>query len=139
MAALRAFHRPAVWLALWLLAIAAVIAVCLGPPPALPPLPSNSDKVEHFLTYVLLAFGAVQLFATRRALLLAGLGLVLLGIGIEFAQGALTADRSADPLDALANTLGVLAGLSFARTRVRGWALQLDHRLFRAPGLPFSR
>ncbi|HEY0333381.1 MAG TPA: VanZ family protein, partial [Stenotrophomonas sp.] len=100
------------WCVLWMLAIVAVIVVCLGPPPPLPELPSNSDKAEHFLTYVLLAFGAVQLFATRRALWRAGIGLVLLGIGIEFAQDALTVDRSADPFDALANTLGVLAGLS---------------------------
>jgi len=117
---------------LWCAAIVAVIVVCLGPPPQLPELPNNSDKAEHFLTYVLLAFGAVQLFATRRALWLAGLGLVGLGVGIEFAQGAFTVDRSADPFDALANTLGVLAGMSFARTRVREWLLRLDHKLFAA-------
>lgn len=130
MAGLHPFRRPAPWLLLWALAIVAVIAVCLGPPPQLPELPDNSDKIEHFLTYVLLAFGAVQLFATRRALVFAGLGLVLLGVGIEFAQGAFTVDRSADPLDALANTLGVLTGLSFARTRAREWLLKLDRRLF---------
>jgi len=112
--------------------IVAVIAVCLGPPPQIPELPSNSDKAEHFLTYVLLAFGAVQLFATRRALAWAGLGLVLLGVGIEVAQGLLTVDRSADPFDALANTLGVLAGLLSARTRAREFALRLDRRLFGA-------
>ncbi|HEY9254653.1 MAG TPA: VanZ family protein [Stenotrophomonas sp.] len=129
---LRAFRRPAVWVGLWGLMIVAVIAVCLGPPPQIPELPSNSDKAEHFLTYVLLAFGAVQLFATRRALAWAGLGLVLLGVGIEVAQGLLTVDRSADPFDALANTLGVLAGLLSARTRAREFALRLDRRLFGA-------
>lgn len=131
-AALRPFRRPVPWVLLWCAGIVAVIVVCLGPPPALPELPDNSDKAEHFLTYVLLAFGAVQLFGSRRALCWAGLGLVALGVGIEFAQGAFTVDRSADPFDALANTLGVAAGLSFARTRMREWLLRLDHRLFAA-------
>lgn len=130
MTGLRPFRRPLPWVLLWCLGIVAVIAVCLGPPPQIPELPDNSDKVEHFLTYVLLAFGAVQLFATRRALWLAGLGLVALGVGIEFAQGAFTIDRSADPFDALANTLGVLAGMSFVRTRAREWLLRLDRKLF---------
>lgn len=128
--ALRPFRRPGVWVGLWGLMILAVIVVCLGPPPRIPELPSNSDKAEHFLTYVFLAFGAVQLFATRRALTSAGVGLVLLGIGIEVAQGLFTVDRSADPFDALANTLGVLAGLLLVRTRAREWALRLDRRLF---------
>lgn len=128
--ALRAFHRPALWVSVWALLIVAVIAVCLGPPPEIPDMPENTDKAEHFLTYVMLAFGAVQLFATRRALCWAGVGLVLLGIGIEFAQGAFTVDRSADPFDALANTLGVLAGLSLARTPAREWVLKLDRYWF---------
>lgn len=134
--ALRAFHRPAPWLGLWLLAIAAVIAVCLGPPPRIPDLPSGSDKVEHFLAYFLLAWGAVQLFARPRALWLAAIGLVALGIGIEFAQGALTTDRMADPRDALANSVGVAAGMALLPTPLRNCMLWLDRRLFgrrRAP------
>lgn len=88
--ALRPFHRPRLWVGLWIAAIVVVIAVCLGPPPEFPELPSNSDKAEHFLTFALLCWGAVQLFATRRALVFTAFGLVLLGIGIEIAQGALT-------------------------------------------------
>ncbi|MBB5864745.1 VanZ family protein [Xanthomonas sp. 3058] len=127
---LRPFHRPRLWVGLWIAAIVVVIAVCLGPPPEFPELPSNSDKGEHFLTFALLCWGAVQLFATRRALLLAAFGLVLLGIGIEIAQGAFTTNRSADPFDALADTLGILAGLCLARTRLRFVMLRMDQRLF---------
>ena len=47
-----------------------------------------------------------------------GVGLVCLGLGIEVAQGALTRTRMADPLDALANAAGVLAGLGLAATRL---------------------
>lgn len=74
--------------------------------------------------------GAVQLFATRRALLSAAFGLVLLGVGIEIAQGALTTNRSADPYDALADTLGILAGLCLAWTPLRWVMLRMDKRMF---------
>ncbi len=128
--ALRPFQRPRVWVGLWILANLVVVAVCMGPPPEFPELPSNSDKAEHFITFALLCWGAVQLFATRRALLLAAFGLVLLGIGIEIAQGTLTTNRSADPYDALADTLGILAGLCLARTPLRWVMLRIDRRLF---------
>ena len=127
---LRPFRRPGVWVGLWVLMIVGVIVVCLGPAPQFPELPDNSDKVEHFLTYVFLAFGAVQLFATRRALGWAGGGLVLLGIGIEIAQGLFTVDRSADPFDAWANACGVVVGLLLVRTRGREWVLGLDRKMF---------
>ncbi|MBE0313739.1 VanZ family protein [Xanthomonas citri] len=128
--ALRPFHRSRLWVGLWIAAIVVVIAVCLGPPPEFPELPSNSDKAEHFITFALLCWGAVQLFATRRALVFAAFGLVLLGIGIEIAQGALTTNRSADPYDALADTLGILAGLCLAWTPLRYVMLRIDQRLF---------
>ncbi|WOB27160.1 MULTISPECIES: VanZ family protein [Xanthomonas] len=128
--ALRPFHRPLLWVGLWIAAIVVVIAVCLGPPPVIPELPDNSDKGEHFLTFALLCWGAVQLFATRRAQLVAAIGLVGLGIGIEIAQGALTTNRSADPYDALADTLGIVAGLCLTWTPLRFVMLRIDQRLF---------
>jgi len=130
-AALKPLRRPRLWLGLWALAIAVAIAVCLMPPPPLPPLPDNSDKLEHLLAYFLLAASAVQLFAARRALLWAALGLVALGIGIEFAQGLLTATRAADPIDALANTVGVTLGLGVRWTPWRDLLLRWERRLWR--------
>lgn len=129
MAALRPLRRPGLWLGLWIAAIVAVIVACLTPPAPLS-LPSGSDKVEHFLAYFLLSWGAVQLFAGRRALLRAMLGLVLLGVAIEVAQGTLTANRSADVLDALADTAGVLAGLALLPTPLRNCLQWVDGRLF---------
>lgn len=130
-AALKPLRRTRLWLSLWALAIAVVIAACLMPPPSLPPLPSNSDKLQHLLAYFLLAASAVQLFAARRALLWAALGLVALGIGIEFAQGLLTATRAADPIDALANTVGVTLGLGVRWTPWRDLLLRWERRLWR--------
>jgi VanZ family protein len=120
------------WLGLWVLALVAVCVVCLVPLDGLPPLPDNSDKVEHLLAYFVLAAGAVQLFGGSRALLVSALGLVALGIGIEFAQG-MTAYRSADPRDALANSIGVLLGMATRLTPWRDLLLRIEKRLPLSP------
>ncbi|RXQ99678.1 VanZ family protein [Pseudoxanthomonas composti] len=123
---LKPLGHPRLWLALWLLANVAVVVVCLLPGASLPQVPDGGDKVEHALAYFVLAAAAVQLFATRRGLLRACAWLVMLGVLIEFAQGALTADRSADALDALADTVGVLLGLATAWTPLRNLLVRLD-------------
>ncbi|GAB3358923.1 membrane protein [Lysobacter tyrosinilyticus] len=127
-AALRPFQRPRLWLGLWLCAIAAVIVLSLTPPPPMK-VPHNFDKVEHLSSYALLAYGAVLLFARRRTQLGAGLALVAMGIGLEFAQAALTRDRIADPADALANATGVVLGLLMSFTAAARWLQRLDARL----------
>ncbi|AWH18550.1 hypothetical protein C1922_15195 [Stenotrophomonas sp. ZAC14D2_NAIMI4_7] len=120
---IKPLRRPWLWAALWALAVLVVIVVCLIPPPPMD-LPKNSDKVEHFLAYFILAGSAVQLFRRGRPLLWAGVGLVLMGVCIEFAQGALTSNRSADAMDAMANTIGVLAGMATAFTPLRDLLLR---------------
>ena len=116
------------WMALWAAAVLGVVVVCLIPPPPLPPLPDNSDKLEHFAVYFLLAAGAVQVFRRGRVLAWVGVALVAQGVCIEFAQGALTATRSADPFDALANAVGVAAGLATAFTPLCDLLLRLQPR-----------
>lgn len=124
--ALKPFRRPRLWLGLWWLAIAMVVVVCLVPAPDLPTVPDNADKLEHLLAFALLAAAAVQLYATRRALLVVGCGLVLFGIAIELAQGAFTSTRSMDGWDAVADALGVLLGLATMWTPWRDLLLRLD-------------
>lgn len=126
---LKPLRWPHAWLGLWGAAILVVIVVCLMPMPALPPLPDNSDKVEHLLAYFFLAALAVQVFQGRRALWLIAIALVLMGIGIEIAQGLLTAHRAADPRDALANTVGVLLGMATVLTPWRDLLLRFEKRL----------
>jgi len=113
-AAMKPLHNRRGWLALWWTAIAVVVVVCLMPPLPLPPLPRNSDKIEHLLGYFALAASAVQIYRRGAVLWLVGLGLVAMGIAIEVMQGALTTTRAQDPYDALANAIGVTFGLATA-------------------------
>src|SRR3546814_3106450 len=94
---LKPLRHPRAWLALWWAAVLLVFIVCLVPAPELPTVPRGFDKIEHFLAFFLLAASAVQLYATRRALWCAALGLLALGIAIELAQFAFTSSRSMDP------------------------------------------
>ncbi|MBB5014703.1 VanZ family protein [Rehaibacterium terrae] len=123
---MRALRRPRLWLALWLAMVATVIVVSLAPPPPVPQAIPGSDKLGHVLAYFLLMAGAVQLFASRAALLAIAVWLAALGLGLEFAQGALTASRRFELLDALANTAGVLAGLALAHTPAARWLQRFD-------------
>ena len=124
---LRDFRHPGRWLALWGLMLVAVVVVSLLPARELPSAPfSGVDKVEHFVTYALLSTYAVMLFARRRGQALAAAGLIALGVALEFAQGALTDSRAADSADALANTLGVVAGLLLAPTPLATALQRLD-------------
>jgi VanZ family protein len=125
---LREFRRPRLWLGVWIAAVVAVIVLSLIPPPSMP-VPQGTDKVEHFLAYAALSAYAAMLFARRRAQAIAAAGLVVLGVGLEVAQATLTDSRMADSADALANTLGVLAGLLTAVTPMAGWLQRVDRRL----------
>ena len=124
---LKPFRRPWLWAGLWMLAIAVVVVGSLLPGKDLPPLPV-SDKLEHFAAYAVLAAGAVQLFARRLSLGFVCILLVLMGIGLEHVQASMKLGRMLDRNDALANTLGVLIGLTTAFTPLRDLLLRWDRR-----------
>ena len=98
--------RP-LWIAVGWAMVAAVVWLSLTPSPPKVDF-EQSDKVGHLLAYGALMFWFAQLYA-RRARVLCAAGFVLMGIGLEFAQGAL-GYRTPEGLDMLANTLGVVAG-----------------------------
>lgn len=129
---LKPFRRPWLWAGLWSAAVGAVVAASLVPLSGLPQVPEGTDKVEHFIAYAALAAGAVQLFARRLSLLSACIGLALLGIALEYAQGRMGLGRAMDVRDALANTLGVLAGLATQFTPLRDLLLRFDTRVSRS-------
>lgn len=118
-------HRNA-WLALWLFAVTVLVVVCLLPSPDLPNL-HVSDKLEHAAAFALLAGSAVQLFE-RRALLMVAIGLLALGAGIEFAQALFTTTRAMEAADVVADTVGIVIGLSIALTPLRDALLHVAGR-----------
>lgn len=126
--ALKPFRRPRLWLGLWWLAIVVVVVASLVSPPELPSTPAGSDKLGHFLAYAAVMAAAVQLFARRLHRWRVAGALVAMGMLLELLQGGLTATRMQDPWDALANTLGVLAGMATAATPLRDLLLRLDRR-----------
>ena len=124
---LKPFKRPWLWSGLWILAIAAVVIGSLLPSQDLPAV-GVDDKLQHFVGYAVLSAGAVQLFVRRLSWGFVCVLLVLMGIGLEYAQDAFTDDRVLDARDALANTIGVLIGLATAFTPLRDALLWLDRR-----------
>jgi len=126
---MRRFAYPWLWLSGWLCGLALLLWFSLTPQPLLLPM-AQGDKLEHLLSYAVLAWYADALFARWRPRVAAMLGLIALGIVLEGLQG-LTSYRYADPYDALANGIGALLGMAVAATPV-GNALQwLDARVSR--------
>ena len=122
---LKPLRWPWLWLGLWIGAITGVVILSLVPPPDMD-LPKGFDKVEHFIAYFVLSASAVQLFASRHALLWIGLGMVALGVGLEFAQHLATTSRTMDQADAWADLFGVVAGLATVFTPLHDLLLRLE-------------
>ncbi|MES2033811.1 MAG: hypothetical protein V4466_06525 [Pseudomonadota bacterium] len=102
--------RP-IRIAVFVAACAVVLWLSLAPTTAIPTV-NLWDKVEHAVAYLGLALIGAATFPTRLGRL-AG-GLFLLGIGVEVLQATMNLGRQGDPLDALANSLGIAAGVGLA-------------------------
>lgn len=74
---------------------------------------SFGDKIFHFLAYMVLSFLWFNTFFNtfklekKKALIYAALFSIAFGIIIEVLQGTITASRSSDVYDVMANTMGV--------------------------------
>lgn len=99
------------WRVLGWLGIVLTLVVSLMPP-ALGSSSGHADKIVHLAGYAVLTFWWAQLVTRQRWKL--AIAVVLFGMAIELLQG-LTPDRMPDPLDALANSGGVLLGWLAAR------------------------
>jgi VanZ family protein len=91
---------------------AAIVWLSLTPRPPEVDIPQG-DKLGHFAAYGLLMFWFCQLYLRRPTRIAYAAGFVALGVGLEFAQGAL-GYRSYEVFDMYANTLGVLMGWAAA-------------------------
>ena len=68
---------------------------------------SWEDKLHHFMAYGVLCFLAIKSYGTKNPLWKIGVGLVSFGLVVEIIQST-TDYRYGEPMDLLANTLGIL-------------------------------
>lgn len=95
-------------------------------PPQFGPL--TSDKVLHFTGYFLLTTWFTGVARTSRYWLV-GLGLMALGGSMEIAQGLMHNGRSAEWLDMVANTAGIVVGLLVAWLGLGRWLVWVERLL----------
>lgn len=116
---------PRLWLSLGWTAVTLAIVVSLVPISELPQPPNVSDKTEHFVAYFLLSLWFAGIYPRSRYWIIA-LGLFVMGVLIEFAQGAMHFGRQADILDVLANSSGIVVGLLLCWLWLGGWAQRIE-------------
>jgi VanZ family protein len=116
---------PRLWLSLGWAAVAFAIVVCLIPANELPHSPNISDKTEHLVAYMLLSLWFAGIYPRSRYWIIA-IGLCVMGVLIEFAQGAMRLGRQADVADVLANSTGVIVGLGLSLLWLGGWAQRIE-------------
>ena len=92
--------------------ICLTVYLSLTPSEALPDF-GLWDKLAHLIAYGLMALAGGIGFPGRTSLIGLFAGLVLFGVALEFGQGW-TGYRSPEAADAVASSVGVLAGLSLA-------------------------
>ncbi|MCZ8131405.1 MAG: VanZ family protein [Steroidobacteraceae bacterium] len=112
------------WALIGWVGVLAAVVVSLWPGGV--PLPAQVwDKVQHGTGYALLTLWFTGLYPRGRYLLI-GVACCLLGIAIEALQG-LTATRSTEAADVLANSTGIAVALALAYTTVLGgWAQRVE-------------
>jgi VanZ family protein len=116
------------WQTAGILILISVLAATLSP--TLPDFQQSkilNDKWLHGLTFVFLTVWFSGQYA-RRSYWRLGLGMLAFGGLIEVCQRMLTY-RSAETMDLLADTIGIVAGLAVALAGAGGWSLRLENWL----------
>jgi VanZ family protein len=107
---------------IWLLVLVIVVA-SLVPQTGLESV-AGSDKIGHVAAYFALTVLSSAVVTARKLPWVMALAIVL-GLALEAAQTLVTATRTADWTDVLANTTGVLTAWWLVRRRA-GWALAAE-------------
>jgi len=117
---MNAMRHWRLWYVVGIVLVLVVVVASLVPGRDLPRL-GISDKIEHITAYFGLAAWFGGLLLPRRYAIL-GVALLLLGGGIEIAQGLMGLGRQADWHDFYADALGVFLGLGLCLLGLRHWA-----------------
>lgn len=111
--------------------LAAALAALLAPGGAEVLPPGNSDKLAHALGF----FAMTSWFTgVYRRTHWGGvvIGMLAFGLLTEVLQGLLTRVRSADPVDFVADALGIAVAVVTARAGLEHWARTAERLLVRA-------
>lgn len=122
-----ALKYPRMWFGGGLLIATVITVLSLIPPGDLPPM-GVSDKLEHTVAYVVLAFWFASVIARYDYFWLFWC-LVAFGGAIELAQGAMQLGRQAEWRDLVADGVGSLIGILLAMTPLGGWTKLIERRL----------
>ena len=109
-----------VWWAVGVVLLAAAIWVCLMPVNHVVSVFEWSDKTSHLLGHGILALYFTGIVA-RRSWWKIFVGLLLMGVGIEFAQYYMHVGREGDPRDVLANSAGAAVGIASGWLGLSRW------------------
>ncbi len=110
-----ALKHPNFWFGMGLLWTGIIIYGCFAP--SQPDVGvTGFDKLLHGGAFAGLAFWFGAVYAKQRHLFIV-LSLAFLGIVIEIGQG-LTSYRSSDMLDFVADSMGIVIGITLAKTRL---------------------
>lgn len=124
------YHRLWQRLGVFMVIVVFGVAFVPNPPVLLSDYINWGDKIEHVLTFIFLMLWFCQLHRGHRPRLIIAAALVVFGLLIEILQGALTATRTADPVDLMADSVGVLVGWGLARAGFDGVLARVEARLF---------
>ncbi|HEU4669484.1 MAG TPA: VanZ family protein [Dyella sp.] len=125
------WHRG--WVALGLAIMAWTLWMALRPDPGLTLAVPDGDKLLHAFTFACLMGWWGNVYASRRARVLAALGCLAFGVFIEFAQW-LNPPRDADPFDVLADGAGIALALGLLRSRLARVLARCETWLARSGG-----
>jgi VanZ family protein len=117
---------PKVWSVLGWLLVLGVIVGSLMPGRAMPDVSLN-DKLQHASVYLLLMVWFAGFYA-RRFYVAIAIVLCALGIGLDLLQG-LTATRSFELYDIMADLVGIVIGFGLAVAFLGGWCQRVEQRL----------
>lgn len=109
----------------WLLVLGVIVG-SLMPGRAMPDVSLN-DKLQHASVYLLLMLWFAGFYA-RRFYLAIAIVLCALGIGLDLLQG-LTATRSFELYDIMADLVGIGIGFGLAVAFLGGWCQRVEQRL----------
>ena len=108
------------WWAIGAALVVAAIVVCLMPMDQIVTPLNWTDKANHLAGHGILALYFSGL-VPRRSWWKIFAGLLLMGIGIEFAQASMTMGRAGDPRDVVANAAGAVLGLAAGWLGLARW------------------